>query len=572
MFVFAISYSLVPFIAPNPIIDVWTKQEQAVQAFLNFKNPYTIEYINIYPVEIQNKITPFGVNYNYLPTPFIFCAPFGLLGLDIRFGLIFALIMFAVITHLFLKIKRIKFLEYFVPILLLSVPTNSFMIEQAWNDIIPIFLIILSLYCTEKNYKILFYILSSLIFMTKLYVIPVVPLLIIYMSFKSSENILYTTLKSTIIALLVCLFFLILDWKNFLGSQIGLHFFKNPDIYKNPLTNILRSDGFTLTNWFYLRTKFKISFISFILCLGAYPYILWKQFSNKMRISDSIRFVGYILFFAFSFADYSYFNYFWFAFGLIIISYAIDSNFHLLSFFDLNDTFFFLSRVLIIFYLAPYLSDVHYYQWISSLLSSGKIPYINFNFEYPPLSLIPIYLPDIVTQKTSSSNFHFYRTIFHLFIFSLDLWHYKFLKKNGFIKNNFKTILYLVLPLVIGHLSYDRLDLIFSILTSLCLIYFFSDEKKSLFYLAMSAFFKISSIIILIPSLFIGHQSVKLKFKQLIFFFFIPLVFFVVLFKSHLFSFITYHGLRGVQAESLWSGLFICTNILQMISLSKFSH
>lgn len=94
------------------------------------------------------------------------------------------------------------------------------------------------------------------------------------------------------------------------------------------------------------------------------------------------------------------------------------------QFFDLNDTFFFLSRVLIIFYLAPYLSDVHYYQWISSLLSSGKIPYINFNFEYPPLSLIPIYLPDIVTQKTSSSNFHFYRTIFHLFIFSLDLWHY----------------------------------------------------------------------------------------------------------------------------------------------------
>jgi hypothetical protein len=122
--------------SPNPYIDTYIFQRDAVDALLRGRNPYAIDYPNIYPDAsaygigvLVNGRLQFG--YPYTPLPLLFATIGKLFGEDFRYSQLFAMTLSGGLIAALGWWNRIALLA---ATLFLFTPRGFFVIEQSWIE------------------------------------------------------------------------------------------------------------------------------------------------------------------------------------------------------------------------------------------------------------------------------------------------------------------------------------------------------------------------------------------------------------------------------------------------------
>ncbi|NBV05659.1 MAG: hypothetical protein EBS06_00280 [Proteobacteria bacterium] len=254
-------------------------------------------------------------------------------------------------------------------------------------------------------------------------------------------------------------------------------------------------------------------------------------------------------------------------------------------------TFIFLiSRAFALFYSFPCITDVPSYLEWSKKLQSNLIPYIQFNFEYPPLALIPIYWSGIFSNAELTS----YYIAFAFFMFSADFFCLKICQnycKNRLAMNKeqvcYMTLLYSLFGLLLFRILYHRLDIVVALFFVTSLFFFQTKNSKvtpqffingllGFFYKIVPAFIMPSAFII---KAFIAAESTK-DSKQIIKKIFLNSLLFAVslaaitwtleIYTNHRFiDNMLYHQKRGIQIESSYGSFLLIKNLLISSSHSE---
>ena len=216
-----------------------------------------------------------------------------------------------------------------------------------------------------------------------------------------------------------------------------------------------------------------------------------------------------------------------------------------------------LVQVFILFYTPSINSDLWYYFDLSQKMVSGLLPYVDFNFEYPPLAILPIWIPGIFKADALGYIFLF-RFIFCTFNIAFLIFINRKITNHLFYNFFYKRFLifYSLLSVLMAPLFYDRLDLLFGFMLFGSLFY---ANEKSLFWTLMAIPYKLISAMFL-PFHGVNYfRNKNLKLKELIRWCVLPmgtlLVIIVYLFQFKFLSFLSYHHLRGIQIESTWATL-----------------
>jgi hypothetical protein len=206
-------------------------------------------------------------------------------------------------------------------------------------------------------------------------------------------------------------------------------------------------------------------------------------------------------------------------------------------------------------------SDLWYYFDLSKKMVSGLMPYVDFKFEYPPLAILPIWIPAIFKRNTEG-YFLLYRFIFCCSSISFLVFFSQKFEKHIF-RNRF-FILYSLISLLMAPLLYDRLDLIFGFILFGSL---YLAREKSLFWTLLGIPYKLISLIFLpfYAVSFFQNKNLNLKefFKWCVIPIGILLGLILLLFQLKFLDFLSYHHTRGIQIESTWATLHF---LLQKLS------
>ena len=119
--------------SPNPFIDVYVWISQACRYFMDGKNPYVQNYVDIYLEAGGQSYYP--PTFNYPPGLLFWCLPFEKLFHDIRGGYVMADVVTAICLYFGAKrLKSPRFFSETLALLWLAFPVGLFTLEQAWVD------------------------------------------------------------------------------------------------------------------------------------------------------------------------------------------------------------------------------------------------------------------------------------------------------------------------------------------------------------------------------------------------------------------------------------------------------
>ena len=189
--------------------------------------------------------------------------------------------------------------------------------------------------------------------------------------------------------------------------------------------------------------------------------------------------------------------------------------------------FFILSRIFAIFASSVFVGDIDIYQkYAQNIIEFNLIPYKDFAFSYPPLSLLPITLSGAFLAKIYYQN---YLMIFLLLMLLVDVFCLllcrKFcLKYLRFNDNqiNYMTLLYSIFGAMLFALIYQQLDIVAAfIIVGLLYLGVKQKEINNLFALSLVGFFYKISVIFILPliiinRLFDSRENWQLSLKEVI--------------------------------------------------------
>ncbi len=223
-------------------------------------------------------------------------------------------------------------------------------------------------------------------------------------------------------------------------------------------------------------------------------------------------------------------------------------------------------------------ADMKLYFSVSTQLSEGKIPYRDFTVEYPPLALLPLVLPHLVTAGLTL-DYRAYSMLYLLETFSLLLLiAFTVQQVARFWPESLPPWRLLAVYLLLIILSKDfvfwRYDLFPAWLT---LLAFLAVLKKQpllagmwIGLAIMAKLYPVMLVPVLLVYYLAGQQyraSVRLVAGTGLA---VALVLLPVVFLSgnQVFSFLTYHQLRGLQIESVAGGLVLLGHLTDLSRVS----
>jgi hypothetical protein len=552
--------------SPHPMIDVWTIHETCANAIVHGLNPYTVSLTNPYPVNIQASITPLGMNAVYLPGIYLLMAPLSALGLDTRLATVFALLGISILLFLFARRSKAltDFQKLLIPVLFLANPLNLFLIEQSWNDAIGAgFFIFLIFTLSSGRAKLLpLTIALTGTLLSKQYFWPL-SLLVLLWGYRTRAIPLRKLFLACVPTVFVLGFFSFLDWRNFWGSLYGLQFLKNGpshgflDVRWNSLSLIVGTKYFTGLDLSSLGTL--VSGVGIIWI----AYLLLKT-DKIFSLGKFILCMGLLMFVGVFLSPVANFNYYiavWSFIFLFLVSFGENEiqEFLKLNFSRVDATFIF-TRILIIT-SVPIFTDVIYYQQIVAKLAEHAMPYRDFHFEYPPLTLVVLFITKcLTTLSPKTDSFPIFRFWFQITLFSFDYLAFRWLKT----KSETITKTYLFLPLFLFPLWYDRFDLVVGILIMIAAVQLFNRETfRSFVLIALGGLFKIIPIIELMvfsSQNFFKAPAAKRtssRFREKREYLAILLVSIGLsfMFRDAWSQVLSYHSDRPIQAESIWASI-----------------
>lgn len=230
------------------------------------------------------------------------------------------------------------------------------------------------------------------------------------------------------------------------------------------------------------------------------------------------------------------------------------------------------SRICLLLFLEPQLSDIGYYFEVASQSELGRYPYRNFSFEYPPLAFLPIYLPmlglapgaDFLALPSAAQA---YSALFRAEMLIADLLAFFFFLRIASLRfPERKTILgwgYLLCSTLLGHLLFDRLDTLFLLLLLLAIFAWYKAETNPeecawsfLGGLALGASISLKWVSIFAAPFFLFAKWRKPRKSGVFWFLGLSLAIaipFGIAFsfgENRVFDFLSYHFSRGLQIES----------------------
>lgn len=220
---------------------------------------------------------------------------------------------------------------------------------------------------------------------------------------------------------------------------------------------------------------------------------------------------------------------------------------------------------------APSQEAALYYS-IYHNIAQGKLPFINFFIEYPPLSTFFVASPALISRALNPVTFaKWYIALIGAFIGIYLAIYYVSLQKLRFTKK--KIIPYLLITylsiILLAAITFARYDIFPGILTSLSVlayIFYLKHEQKKFLFIAsllLGLGFSIKLYPAVVLPVFLIIELSKKRYKHIFYillFFSIPALislFFVIKGYTNFEKFLSYQGKRDVQLESLYAGVLL---------------
>lgn len=257
---------------------------------------------------------------------------------------------------------------------------------------------------------------------------------------------------------------------------------------------------------------------------------------------------------------------------------------------ELAFIFFILTRIIALFFSFPCLSDVLLYFNVFTNLHLEASPYSQFTFEYPPLSIVPIYLSGWLLEDSSfTSYFLCFASIMFFCDFCCLAICQNFCKNRLAMSNNdiaHMTLLYSLFGLILFRILYHRLDVIVALFFASSLM-LFQAKKPQLsvpFFIngLLGFFYKIVPAITMPAAIIFKAFSasdlkktiLKICLNSVIFISCLAAitVFLEIHSHHHFIKNMLLHDQRGIQVESVYSSFLMLINPLlgQPLTINLF--
>lgn len=295
---FVIPLLLIPFIYPNPDIDLYIILKQSIRDLSLNIDPYLRVYPDIYKGAYDYAYQKQPVKLVYWPMNLYLLYPFQHILGDLRWGYIFSLIFGVLI--LFFGIERKWKVLFISGILLFGNAFTFHIIRFAWID--PLTFPITALYFvfTYKNKYFLSFVFLGILVSLKLYFIFFIPISMVY--YLKNVN----SLKKAIFYLFVTVMVAILCFVPFIFSNTdgiiySLKYFAN----SRP-----RLDSLSIPGYLF-KFKYETSNIFMAIFFVLYVWILYRSYNNNKEIQNHIADFGVVLFIFFIFSKQAFGNYYY---------------------------------------------------------------------------------------------------------------------------------------------------------------------------------------------------------------------------------------------------------------------
>lgn len=218
---------------------------------------------------------------------------------------------------------------------------------------------------------------------------------------------------------------------------------------------------------------------------------------------------------------------------------------------------FLITRIFALFFMPQILSDTIYYATLAQKMLRGFIPYIDYTFEYPPLSIIPIYLPGLISLEHYRMIFMILALIVDCFIF------WKILKES---KN---ALFYVFLSSFLMPFYFERID-IFMILPMIYAVHNYTLGKNNtgIFWSTIAGWLKLIPFITYI-GIFKDFKNFPRSLTKIIILNLLVLTICSLLFYGNMLDFLKYHLNRPFQIESVAISVFFALSYIFDISFTK---
>ncbi len=260
-----------------------------------------------------------------------------------------------------------------------------------------------------------------------------------------------------------------------------------------------------------------------------------------------------------------------------------QSNLRKIKASDLVFAFFIITRIAALIFSFPCITDVWNYLGWSAQLKNGLHPYSQFSFEYPPLTLVPIYLSGLVSKQ---NYFASYYIAFASLMFLADCCTLKLCQK--YCKDRllfsekeicYMSLLYSLFGFALFRIIYHRLDVIVGLFFVLFLFSFQAKNPKldSKFFIngLIGFFYKITPVFVvpaaIIIKAFSSQDSSTKAIKKVVIssaIFVLSLI--TIVWALEVYSdrsFIKnmlFHQRRGMQIESSYASILLLKNLLNI--------
>ncbi|MBP5394646.1 MAG: GtrA family protein [Candidatus Methanomethylophilaceae archaeon] len=231
----------------------------------------------------------------------------------------------------------------------------------------------------------------------------------------------------------------------------------------------------------------------------------------------------------------------------------------------------------VIFYVAFYLSDIDsevgtlYFDYASEMLE-GHMPYSDFKAEYPPMAMLLILIPGLITESSFTYQIIFAIEVYTFLMFGL-YWTYriaeKYTDKPGRISD-----LYIVFTIILLDFVLDRYD-IFPMVLLIGAVYFFTREKYDLAWIILALGVVTKLYPAVAAPVFLIYLLVRKDYKSAgrgilicAIIGILSILPFLIADPGTAFSFLTYHMDRGLQTESPVASVIMLLGHFDLVDIS----
>ncbi len=231
------------------------------------------------------------------------------------------------------------------------------------------------------------------------------------------------------------------------------------------------------------------------------------------------------------------------------------------------DILFVGTRVVLLFWVTLHISDLGLYlEYARKSYPGHQWPYINFDFEYPPLAYLLMAVPGWIHTLLGLNGVEAYRILFGFCLLPMDVLLYLRFRKRPPIPN--AAFVYVILSSALGFLIYDRIDLA----VGFTLAWPFLSDRPSRADSRFALWWAIGGILKLVPILAAPVRMMEwqgpmkerllrsLKFGAIVACPIILSCAILLLMAGGKISFLSHHSDRGVQIESLLGSLVMLSN------------